>query len=100
MSDGQDASVDSGRRPARREFSVEELRRRNPSAVSMDVLYLFTTGFFGVLLVKGFRPTLIAALPLAALLYFGWRSSRAFFLAQVVAVAAAAAASRAGLVPI
>jgi hypothetical protein len=81
-------------------LDLEELRRRNPRAVAMDLLYLFTTAFFGHLLVQGIWPAVIAAAPLGLMLYFGWNSSRAFFLAQVLVIAATVAASGAGAVPL
>ena len=79
-------------------FSLEELRRRNRVAVGMDLLFLVTTGFFGHMAVRGFWPAVIAALPLATLLYFGWRSSKPFFVSQVLAIAVAAAVTVAGVV--
>lgn len=68
----------------------------------MDALYLITTSFFTLLATKAWEtiairmpltdiivgpipmswPLLIAAIPLGFLLYFGFRSSIAFFLAQ------------------
>lgn len=81
-------------------FSLDELRRRNPIAVSMDLLYLFTTGFFALLFIRGLWPAVIASVPIATLLYFGWRSSVAFFVAQVFAIMAAVAAWYAGIVPL
>ena len=84
------------------EFSIllEEFRRRNASAVAMDVLYLFTTAFLATLAVRGFWPAMIAALPLGTFLYFAWNSSRAFFVANLVAVGVAAVATEAGVVPL
>lgn len=66
----------------------------------MDVLYLLTTAFFAHLFVRGFWPAVIAAVPLAALLYFGWLSSRAFFATQLVVIVAAVAATYGGLLPL
>lgn len=79
---------------------VEEFRRRNASAVTMDVLYLFTTAFLGTLGVRGFWPAVIAVFPLVTFLYFAWKSSRAFFLANLVTVVLAAVATEAGLAPL
>lgn len=81
-------------------FDLEELRRRNEIAVLMDVLYLVTVAFFAVMLTRGFWPVAIAAIPLSALLYFGWSSSRAFFIAQVLTTVATVAASTAGVLPL
>lgn len=66
----------------------------------MDVLYLFTTAFLATLAVRGFWPAMIATLPLATFLYFAWNSSRAFFFANLVAIALTAAATEAGVVPL
>lgn len=79
---------------------LEEFRRRNPSAVAMDVLYLFTTAFLATLAVRGFWPAIIAAFPLATFLYFAWNSSRAFFLTNLGVIALTAAATEAGVVPL
>jgi len=81
-------------------FDVEELRRRNPNAVAMDVLYLLTTSFFAHLAVRGFWPVVIAAAPVATLLYFGLRSSLSFFVAQLLVIVLTVVASAAGLVPL
>ena len=78
-------------------FDLEEMSRRNPIAVGMDLLYLVTTGFFGFMLVQTRWTAAIAAFPVAALLYFGWHSSRPFFLAQVLTILAVAAAGLAGV---
>ncbi|WP_254768673.1 hypothetical protein [Salinilacihabitans rarus] len=78
----------------------QELRRRNGSAVAMDVLYLFTTAFLATLAIRGFWPAVIAALPLATFLYFAWHSSRPFFVTNLVVIAATAAATEAGLMPL
>lgn len=86
--------------PTAAEFNVEELRRRNPDAIVMDILYLFTTGFFAILAVKGFWPAVIAGIPLGLMLYFGLRSSIAFFIAQLLAMGLALAAEWAGYVPL
>lgn len=99
-------------------LQLEELSRRNPSALGMDALYLITTGFFTVLLTKAWTtlelgipftslsvsvpyswPLLIAALPLVGLLYFGRRSSIAFFAAQVGIIGLTLLAVWAGVVP-
>lgn len=83
----------------RRDFDPEELRRRNASALSMDVLYLLTAAFLATLAVRGFWPAVIAGLPLAAFLYFAWKSSSAFFIAQLLVIGATVYATRAGLLP-
>lgn len=80
--------------------TLEELRERNPNAVFVDGLYLLTTAFFAHLFVRGLWPAVIAAVPLSALLFFGFRSSRAFFATQVVVIVAAVALTEAGLVPL
>lgn len=94
---------------------LEELRRRNAAAVGMDLLFLFTVAFFAVLLPRGWEPTevgpgvlelpfswpaVITGLPLALLLYFGWRSSKPFFAAQLLTIAVTVYASHAGLLPL
>lgn len=66
------------------DFSVEELRRKNPNALAMDVLYLFVTGFFVHLMTRGVWPALIAVAPLAGMLVLGYRASIPFFVAQVL----------------
>lgn len=81
-------------------LALEELRRRNPSAVAIDALYLFATAFFATLFVRAFWAAVIAALPLATLLYFAWRSTTAFFVAQLVVIALSVAATYAGLLPL
>ncbi|WP_230198607.1 hypothetical protein [Halopiger goleimassiliensis] len=78
----------------------EELRRRNASAVGVDVLYVFTTAFLATLAVRGFWPAVIAALPLATFCYFAWHSTRAFFVANVLAVAISIAVTEAGYMPL
>ncbi len=98
------AARPDGGRPDARSFdarvTIKELRERNVNAVAMDVLYLLTTAFFAHLFVRGFWPAVIATIPLSTFLYFGWRSSRAFFAVQVVAIGAAIAATYAGVVPL
>ena len=81
-------------------FDPEELRRRNPNAVAMDVLYLLTTAFFAYLALQGFWPAVIAAIPLATLLYFGGKSSAPFFFAQLLLIGLTVVASSAGVVPL
>lgn len=78
----------------------EEFRRRNPSAVVIDVLYLFTTAFLTALAMHGFWPAVMAAVPLATFLLFAWRASRPFFLANLLTIGIAAAAVETGYVPI
>lgn len=97
--DGDEANG-SRSRPLGGALDPEEFRRRNEVAVGMDVLYLVTTGFFAVMLTRGFWPAVIAAVPLLTLLYFGWSSSRAFFIAQVLTVVATVVASAAGVLPL
>ena len=91
---------------------VEEFRRRNVAAVAMDLLYLFTIAFFSVMLTMAWEevsvgpiwisfswPAVIGAIPLVLLLYFGWRSSKAFFLSQLLVIVLTVLASSAGLLP-
>lgn len=80
-------------------LAVEELRRRNQNALAIDGFYLFTTGFLTILAMKGFWPVVIAAGPLAAFLLFALRSSLPFFLTNLLAIAIAVVATRAGYVP-
>ena len=70
---------------------VRELRHRNPRALALDGLYLFMTAFFTFLATQGLWPAVIAAIPLAGLLFFGWKSSRPFFLGQLLAAIATVA---------
>lgn len=79
---------------------VEELRRRNPVAVVMDLLYLFTVAFFAHHLLQGFWAAVIGGIPLALLLYFGWRSSRAFFLTELAVIGLTLVVSNAGYIPL
>ena len=78
----------------------EELRRRNASALGVDVLYVFTTAFLATLAIRGLWPAAIAAFPLATFLYFAWRSTRAFFVANVFAVVISIAVTEAGYMPL
>lgn len=66
----------------------------------MDVLFLFTMAFFAHHLLRGMWPALIAAVPIVALLYFGYRSSIAFFVVQVITIVATVAATHAGWIPL
>ncbi|MEY7850296.1 hypothetical protein AB7C87_13980 [Natrarchaeobius sp. A-rgal3] len=75
----------------------QELRRRNSSALVVDVLYLFTTAFLATLAVQGVRPAVVAALPLLTFLYFAWKSTTAFFLANLLAIALAVIATETGI---
>ncbi|WP_276254753.1 hypothetical protein [Halomontanus rarus] len=77
----------------------QELRRRNASTVAIDVLYVFTTAFLATLALRGFWPAVIAGLPLATFLYFAWKSSRIFFLANLAVIALTVAATEADLLP-
>ncbi|OIB57752.1 hypothetical protein [Natrialba sp. SSL1] len=78
----------------------QEVRRSSANAVAVDLLYVFTIGFFASLAIRGFWPALIAAFPIAVLLGFAWLSSRLFFLTNVLAIIAAIAATRMGLLPL
>ncbi|ADD05800.1 uncharacterized protein Nmag_2235 [Natrialba magadii ATCC 43099] len=75
----------------------QEIRRSSANAIAVDLLYVFTIGFFASLAIRGFWPALIAAFPIAVLLTFAWLSSRLFFLTNVLAIVVAIAATRAGL---
>lgn len=92
---------------------VEELRRRNVVAVVMDLLYLFTLSFFAIMLTRGWEevslgplwisfswPAVIGGIPIALLLYFGWRSSKPFFLTQLVVIVLTIVANSLGLLPL
>lgn len=81
-------------------YDPEELRRRNTSAVAMDVLYVFMTAFFAYLLVQGFWQAVIATVPILGLLYFGWSSSKPFFVLQFVVVALTATGTILGVGPL
>lgn len=96
--DGAREKIQTVRRGAA--VDLEELRRRNGSAVAVDLLYLFATGFLATLAVRGFWPAVIAAGPLVAFLYFAWRSSGTFFAAQLVAIALSVVATWAGVLPL
>lgn len=76
-----------------------ETLRRNPNALAMDLLFLFTVGFFAHHLARGWWPAAIAALPLMALLYFGWRASRAFFGLELLVIAVTVVLTRSGTPP-
>ena len=80
-------------------FDPEELRRRNPVSLGMDVLILMTTGFLAILFTMGMWPAAIGAVPIAALLYFGYASSIAFFISQVLAIVAILLATVVGILP-
>ncbi|WP_247728935.1 hypothetical protein [Halovivax limisalsi] len=79
--------------------AVQELRRRNANALAIDAFYLFTTGFLTILAMEGFWPAVIAAGPLVAFLLFALRSSLPFFVTNLLAIALAVVATRAGYVP-
>ena len=79
--------------------AVEELRRRNANALVIDLLFMGTTGFLTILAFQGFWPAVIAAVPLATFLLFAWHSSKSFFLANLLAIGIAAAATVTGYVP-
>ncbi|PAU84559.1 hypothetical protein CK500_03330 [Halorubrum salipaludis] len=82
-----------------RMFDPEEIRRRNLVSLGMDVLILATTGLLVILFTKGLWPAVIGAIPIAALLYFGWASSKAFFVAQVLAIGVTLLATATGVLP-
>lgn len=96
-----DARPDGGA-PAtgRSRFDPEEFRRRNTTALTIDLLYLFATAFLATLWARGLWPGVIAALPLAAMLYFAWRSSTAFLVANVLAVFLSVLATAFGVMPL
>lgn len=80
-------------------FDPEELRRRNLVSLGMDVLILVTTGFLSIMFTMGFWPSMIALVPVGTLLYFGWASSRAFFVSQLLAIALALIATYTYMLP-
>ncbi|WP_435098879.1 hypothetical protein [Halorubrum sp. N11] len=80
-------------------FDPEEIRRRNLVSLGMDVLILVTIGFLSILFTKGFWPIVIGTIPMATLLYFGWASSKAFFVAQVLAIGVALLGTATGVLP-
>ncbi|SDF33916.1 hypothetical protein SAMN04488067_103247 [Halorubrum xinjiangense] len=80
-------------------FDPEELRRRNLVSLGMDVLILVTTGFLAILFTMGFWPSVIGVVPMATLLYFGWASSKAFFVAQALAIAVSLLGTATGTLP-
>lgn len=84
----------------RRDLDPEELRRRSPNVVTMDVLYLFSVAFLATLAVRGFWPAVLSILPGAAFLYFAWKSSTAFLLANLLVIAVTVWATVAGLLPL
>lgn len=100
MADASEA-VAAGGRGLRDAVAVhgEEVRRRNASALAVDVLYVFTTAFLATLAVRGFWPAAIAAAPLATFLYFAWKATRPFFLANLLAAVLVAVAGGVGIVP-
>jgi hypothetical protein len=81
-------------------FDPKEVQRRNPSSVAIDALYLFTTAFLATVFVRTVWSAVIVALPLFTMIYFAWRSTAAFFAAQVLAVALAVAATYTGVLPL
>ncbi|MHC3436650.1 hypothetical protein ACYJ1Y_00795 [Natrialbaceae archaeon A-gly3] len=78
----------------------QEIRRSNPNAVAVDILYAFTAAFFATLAIRGLWPAVIAAFPLAVMLYFAWKSSRLFLLTNLVVIGLTVAATRAGYMPL
>ncbi|MFC3958519.1 hypothetical protein [Halovivax cerinus] len=78
---------------------IQEVRRRNRNALVIDAMYLFTTGFLFVIAVQGTWPAVIAAIPIATVLLFAWRSSAPFFVANVVAGVLGAVLTVAGFLP-
>ena len=81
-------------------FDPEEVRRRNPSSVAIDLLYLFTTAFLASVFVRTAWSAVIVAAPLATLVYFAWRSTAAFFATTVLVVALSVAATYLNLLPL
>ena len=65
----------------------------------MDLLILVTVGFLAILFTKGLWASMLALIPVATLLYFGWASSKAFFVAQVLAVGAFLLGTATGVLP-
>ena len=80
-------------------FDPEELRRRNLVSLGMDLLILATTGLLAILFTMGFWPSVIGVVPMATLLYFGWASSKAFFVAQALAIAVSLLGTATGTLP-
>lgn len=80
-------------------FDLEELRRRNKVSLGMDILILVSTGFLAILFTKGFWPSMIATAPVGALLYFGWASSKEFFVSQLLAIGLALLATATYMLP-
>ncbi|WP_248515790.1 hypothetical protein [Salinarchaeum laminariae] len=80
-------------------FDPEELRRRNLVSLGMDLLILVTTGFLAILFTKGLMASLVALIPVGTLLYFGWASSRAFFVSQLLAIGVAIVATYTYMLP-
>jgi len=78
---------------------IEALRRRNVTVVVIDVVYLFTTAFLAVLPTRGPGPAVVVAGPLVAMLYFAWRASIGFLLANLLVAVLAVLAAFAGVVP-
>jgi len=80
-------------------FDPEELRRRNLVSLGMDLLILVTVGFLAILFTKGFWASMLAVIPVATLLYFGWASSKAFFVSQLLAIGVALLATYTYMLP-
>ncbi|MFW5917846.1 MAG: hypothetical protein ACOCR0_00020 [Haloferacaceae archaeon] len=80
-------------------FDLEELRRRNAVSLGMDALILVSTGFLSILFTKGVWASAIAAVPIATLLYFGWASSKGFFVSQLLAIGLALLATATYMLP-
>lgn len=93
-------STDEDRLASSLGLDLEEMRRRNRVAVGIDALYLVTTGFFGYMFVMGLWSAAIAAVPMAAFLYFGWNSSKPFFVAQLLTIAVTVVAAVTGFLPL
>ncbi|AGN00071.1 hypothetical protein L593_00580 [Salinarchaeum sp. Harcht-Bsk1] len=83
----------------KRMFDPEELRRRNLVSLGMDLLILVTVGFLAILFTKGFLASMLAVIPVATLLYFGWASSKAFFVSELLAIAIALLATYTYMLP-
>lgn len=99
MADAASADGDDRDQQTTLSITVEELRRRNANSLAIDVLFLFTTGFLTILALQGFWPAVIAAVPLVTFLLFAFRSAKSFFVANLLAIVVAAAATILGFVP-
>lgn len=96
---GEQSADDSSAQSIGQMFDPEELRRRNLVSLGMDVLILVTTGFLAILFTKGLWASALAVIPVTVLLYFGWASSKAFFVSQLLAIALALVATYTYMLP-